>query len=81
MSLKLVEVEFSVWPFVKAAKRAVWVSERVQNRSCCERVKVNFANLSLTYTVFEVPGRLYMYVCMYYMLYFNNLFWSPEFSS
>ena len=39
MSLKLVEVEFSVWPFVKAAKRAFWVSERVvQDRSGCERV-------------------------------------------
>ena len=38
MSLKLVEVEFSVWPFVKAAKRTFWVSERVQNRSGCERV-------------------------------------------
>ena len=39
MSLKLVEVEFRVWPFVKAAKRAFWVSERVQNRSGCDRVK------------------------------------------
>ena len=38
MSLKLVEVEFSVWPFVKSAKTAFWVSERVQNRSVCKRV-------------------------------------------
>ena len=38
MSLKLVEVEFSVWPFVKAAKIAFWGSEMVQNRSGCERV-------------------------------------------
>ena len=39
MSLKLVEVEFSVWPFVKAAKRAFWASESVQNRSRCDRVR------------------------------------------
>ena len=38
MSLKLVEVEFRMWPFMKAAKRAFWVSERVQNRSGCERI-------------------------------------------
>ena len=41
MSLILVEVEFSVWPFVKAAKRVCWVSERVQNRSGCEMVMHN----------------------------------------
>ena len=57
MPLKLVEVEFSVWPFVKAAKRAFWVSEMIQNLLVYYNIVYYIIIYTCKCTMYRIAGK------------------------